>query len=221
MTASIKYLLTSKTPLLGWISQHFDRFMQSAVVGNYAEAWRQIHFFVTEQRRQLETHPIVLAWERSMGLLMKGEQPPVGDLQYAGFLPPKFAIQNKQTGLCIHPKSGDNNVPDGTVAHLWTGCDADYVKYEFTRTGAIRHVKSGKCLHPNQGKSDRGTRFHFWSGCDLDYLPFQLRADGNLQHVKSNQCLVPVGTFRPRNGTPLNIWDYCAKDDRTTYNIVA
>lgn len=202
----------------GWLSQHFNRCLQAALVGNYEKAWRQYTTFIRPKPSEL-IQPTIETLTRVMINLMRGREPSTPDLKFAGFIPSNFAIKNVKTGLCIHPKTGDNPVPDGTIAHLWEGCDDDYVKFEFTDSGAIRHITSGKCLHPHSGRIVRGIRFHFWSGCDLEYLPFQYRLDRNLFHLKSGQCLVPVGTSMPVRMTQLNIWDYCAEDERTTFEL--
>ncbi|KAI9142922.1 hypothetical protein BKA69DRAFT_224946 [Paraphysoderma sedebokerense] len=219
MAASIKYLVTSQTPLQGFISQHFDRFMQSSLTGNIPKAWKEINFYFNELVTNVER--ISEAFERSMIVMMRGEQPPTADLQLAGLLPGRrFALQNVASRRCLEPRTGAAAVPDGTPVQFGQACEAEHAKFEFTETGAIRHVKSGKCIHPVGGRTDRNTALHFWTGCDQDYLPFRYSSSRNLVHVKSGNCLIPVGTTPPGVGRQVRLFDFCAVNAITNFNLV-
>ena len=66
------------------------------------------------------------------------------------------------------------NPPNGTPLVFWDGCDEDRLKFERLSNGAIKHVSSGRCIHPNGGSPtpDNGTLLVLHDGCNEDRLTF-------------------------------------------------
>ena len=56
------------------------------------------------------------------------------------------AIRHR-SGKCIHPKGGKLIPKDGTVLHLYDGCRARYIQFEFNN-GLLFHANSGLCVRP-------------------------------------------------------------------------
>ena len=81
----------------------------------------------------------------------------------------------------------------------------------------IKHVASGKCLHPSGGKNnpDDGTNLVVWNDCsDNDRIKYKWLANGQIQHVSSGKCLHPKGgKNNPDNGNEVVFWNDCSDNN--------
>lgn len=137
------------------------------------------------------------------------------------------------SGKCVHPlgwfnnKSQDQNNPDNeTPAVLYDGCGERKNQFEFTDSGSIKHIPSGKCLHPagwfdgkgnDQMNPRNDTPLVLWGSCGEAKTEFRMLDNGAIQHKPSGKCIHPSGWFdgngndqmNPRNDTPLVLYDGC------------
>jgi hypothetical protein len=83
------------------------------------------------------------------------------------------SLQNSYTGRCVHVEGGafeNENVENNTRLGWYGGCNEYRTKFEFLPNGAIKHVSSGKCIHP---LDTEGPELVLFDGCtNIDYITF-------------------------------------------------
>ncbi|MGI9310250.1 MAG: hypothetical protein ACR2P7_01810 [bacterium] len=121
--------------------------------------------------------------------------------------PPPARLVHKFSGLCAIPE--DRASADNTVIKLVTHeCDRQLAEIYFAHlpNGAIKHLHSGKCLHPLGGRTtpyDK-TPLMLHSGCVQGNIRFRRLASGALQHEITGKCIQPLGrALVPDNYTAL------------------
>ena len=117
-------------------------------------------------------------------------------------------------GDCIHPYGGARVPPNGTHAVLFPDCGSEdrmlfRFKSVFENSGAIQHKSSGKCLYPENGRTQDGTKLVLWEGCDDERARFRIRPSGALQHVSSGKCVQPIDVWAIKVNTPLVLREGC------------
>eukprot|EP00794_Sanderia_malayensis_P018635 gene18635-20517_t len=80
-------------------------------------------------------------------------------------------LVHSASGKCVAPQSSGDN----SLLVLQTSC-TDNSKFESTATGALKHVSTGRCVHPLNGALDpkEGQFVVIYTGCDSDRLKFAL-----------------------------------------------
>ena len=125
---------------------------------------------------------------------------------------PYFTLRHKQSGKCVHPKSGGKNVPEGTPLVLHSdSCEAQDQRIQFfiDGSGIIRHRLSGACLTAqyNGDANNRAlTLSYMW--CDQ---PWEFTSGGSLRHKASGRC-VHLLNDSTENDTPLVVFDGCDQE---------
>ncbi|KAI9142462.1 hypothetical protein BKA69DRAFT_285202 [Paraphysoderma sedebokerense] len=129
-----------------------------------------------------------------------------------------FNFVHRSSGDCWRPLS-DAQVPnDGTGVGLYDYCFHKDQNFQFLPNGAIRHVNSQKCIHPETSPvQTKGTRLVLRNDCGNSNT-FKLTSTG-LQHVQSGMCVqAKDGEADAPTGTNLVVWDYCASESRMMWD---
>jgi hypothetical protein len=118
----------------------------------------------------------------------------------------QFEIQHESSGKCLSVASTDNNAPI-----VYATCDPARDKWEIGPNGSLKHVSSGKCIHPLGGEvlaNDQHAVLH--EGCGEDRLKFEWTPNGSLKHSRSGKCIHPKGgSPTPAEGTQAVYWGSC------------
>ena len=89
---------------------------------------------------------------------------------------PKGSIQHGlQKDLCLLPEKGTGaDIANNTKLFYRPGCDTDAAIFRTTHRGALQHVESGKCVHPEGGTAWNNTPLVLHDGCDSDPAKMQI-----------------------------------------------
>ena len=115
-------------------------------------------------------------------------------------------------GKCVAPQSG--NIPAmNERAVLSDDCNSNNVKFRFLASGALMHIESGACLHPDQGSSfpSNGTRWVFYPDCfSGDRIQYDHIVSNSIKHRSGGSCIRPAGgSSNPAAGTELEFHNTC------------
>ena len=84
----------------------------------------------------------------------------------------------------------------------------------------LRHVKSGKCVHPDGGNANSdGVKLLLWDTCNEDHAQLRVEklTEGNRQtrvsykHSQAGRCVHPVASMT--KDAQLHFWSGCAGDN--------
>ncbi|HWV16097.1 MAG TPA: NPCBM/NEW2 domain-containing protein [Cellvibrio sp.] len=119
------------------------------------------------------------------------------------------------SGKCVAPQSGAAprmNEP----AVLSSNCSSNNNKFKLLASGAMLHIDSGMCLHPDAGSGtpNDGTKWVFFPNCiGGSNIQYQTTALGSIKHRSSGKCMHPEGgAVNPAEGTPLVFNNGCDQE---------
>ena len=115
-------------------------------------------------------------------------------------------------GKCVAPQSA--GIPAmNERAVLSNDCGSDNAKFRLLASGALMHIESGACLHPDQGSSSpsNGTRWVFFPDCfSGERIQYDHLTSGSIQHRSGGSCIRPSGgSSNPGTGTELEFHSTC------------
>ena len=106
-------------------------------------------------------------------------------------------LVHRYSGLCatLNRYQTDNNTE---IKLRPESCEArsEDLNFMLTNTGAIKHIKTGKCVHPkgNSARPGDNTRLVLYDGCTLERIRFEYsQTTGILTHLTSGKCVRPDG----------------------------
>ncbi|MGI9310248.1 MAG: hypothetical protein ACR2P7_01800 [bacterium] len=122
-------------------------------------------------------------------------------------------LVHRFSGLCAQPWrfKTTNNI---SLRLMVKDCDRhiEAMYFEMLPSGVIRHVQSGKCVHPDGGRHTPydDTVLVLHDGCTKGNLKFRLRENGTIQHQVTGKCINPQGgRLVPGNETRLVLHKHC------------
>lgn len=115
-------------------------------------------------------------------------------------------------GKCVAPQSGTRPSMNERAV-LSDDCSSNNVKFRLLASGALMHLESGACLHPDQGSNfpSNGTNWVFFPDCfSGDRIHYDHIASGSIQHRSGGSCIRPTGgANNPVAGTELEFHSTC------------
>ncbi|CAB3978528.1 sushi, von Willebrand factor type A, EGF and pentraxin domain-containing 1-like [Paramuricea clavata] len=111
---------------------------------------------------------------------------------------------------CIHPNSGEKNVPEGTRLVMYSTCSESKIEFGLD-DGYLLHT-SGKCVKPVSGRITDGVELGLYDNCNGHKFGFT--KGGSLKHLGSGKCIQPRDEADvPSDGSRLVLRGKCENNE--------
>ncbi|WP_437284293.1 hypothetical protein [Sorangium sp. So ce406] len=123
----------------------------------------------------------------------------------------EYKIVQHTSGKCFAPEGGALNPADNTPLVLSSSCSTLASSFRVLDSGLLKHVPSGRCVHPDQGTAYNNVGLILNGYCGPEArLSFDVTSGGSLQNAETGRCVHPQGgSATPAEGTDLIFYDGC------------
>ncbi len=122
-----------------------------------------------------------------------------------------YKVVQATSGKCFAAPGNQVDPANNVSLILTSQCDSMATSFVLESNGMLKHMASGKCVHPHQGTAGIGVTLVFFGSCAPEArLLFQRTPFGSLKHIQTGLCVHPQGgSPTPSDGTPLVFWNSC------------